>query len=133
LPLHCGIENVTAVVEFTEYVIAPNLMRLEFKKFKYNSEYCQEFYGETLTYKISKSKTDQDMQGNDTLWDHIDKMATCSSINDTCSFTAHTNGTHGEKVYIWAHHNGKLNETKPTEMFKIRACTIANVIPGVPF
>lgn len=54
-------------------------------------------------------------------------------MNDTCSFTAKSNGTHGEQVYIWAHHNGKLNETKPTEMFKIRACTIDNLVPDLSF
>lgn len=60
-------------------------------------------------------------------------MAVCSDWNETCSFDAKTNGTHGEKLYIFAHHNGHLNETKPTEMFKMRACSIENVIPGVPF
>lgn len=73
------------------------------------------------------------MGGSTALWQHIDKMATCGDANDTCSFTAQTNGTHGEKVYIWAHHNGKLDETKATEMVKIKACTIDNIVPDISF
>ena len=60
-PIYCGINNVTASVEFTEYAIAPNKMRIEFKKFKYTNEHCQDLYGDKLTYKISNSKVDQDM------------------------------------------------------------------------
>lgn len=60
-------------------------------------------------------------------------MATCSDFNDTCSFTASSNGTHGEKVYIWAFHNAHFNESKATEVFQISACNIHNLVPGVPF
>jgi hypothetical protein len=36
-------------------------------------------------------------------------------------------------VYIWAFHDGNKNESKATEMFKLKACTIDNVIPDISF
>lgn len=36
-------------------------------------------------------------------------------------------------MYIWALHDGNKNESKATEVFKLKACTIDNLIPDIPF
>ena len=40
-PVYCAIENVTASINFQEYWLKPNDKRVEFNKFKYNTDVCQ--------------------------------------------------------------------------------------------
>jgi hypothetical protein len=131
--VNCGIANVTNTsLSFTEYFIKPDHSKIEFEKFKYNSTACQEYYGDKLTYVISTDASSPSA-GNQTLYNSVDKDAVCSSTNNTCSFAATGNGTNGKKVYIHVLHDGKPAESKSSEMFKLKACTIANVVPEISF